>query len=247
MKKTTLLILMTLAMLMTAQADDYFIMGDNGKVNVSRSALGGQITLNVKAHFDDPVDRWNISASYPDGMVPVTAVAGPDMTITYMGSQGEDCIHEVPLSTTSDLSAYTGMTSVYGYFLFSGSYMQYGLVKWEPKEYGEMFTVTLLLSNDFAGGELVMQGTIASSYDHRYWSSGMSTMFYKTVTFAVEPLIGDVDNNGLVNITDATTLISLLLNNGTIDVDALPAADMNGDGLINITDATELIGKLLNE
>lgn len=54
---------------------------------------------------------------------------------------------------------------------------------------------------------------------------------------------GDVNGDGLVNISDVTNLIDKLLNDPVIDN---PAADMNGDGVVNITDVTILIDRLLN-
>lgn len=55
---------------------------------------------------------------------------------------------------------------------------------------------------------------------------------------------GDVDNNGIVNITDVTTLISAVMseNLSTINADN---ADMNGDGTINVTDITLLISMVM--
>ena len=56
---------------------------------------------------------------------------------------------------------------------------------------------------------------------------------------------GDVSGDGVINSTDVTLLISLLLD-GQPSVDDYPAADYNGDGVINTTDATSLITYLLN-
>ncbi|MBQ3365049.1 MAG: dockerin type I repeat-containing protein [Muribaculaceae bacterium] len=55
---------------------------------------------------------------------------------------------------------------------------------------------------------------------------------------------GDVDNNGIVNITDVTVLISAVMseNYSTINADN---ADMNGDGTINVTDVTLLISMVM--
>jgi len=55
---------------------------------------------------------------------------------------------------------------------------------------------------------------------------------------------GDVDDNGVVNITDVTTLISAVMseNLSTINADN---ADMNGDGTINVTDITLLINMVM--
>ena len=56
---------------------------------------------------------------------------------------------------------------------------------------------------------------------------------------------GDVNRDGLVNVSDVTALISYVLNDGGVDID-LDAADLSGDGNINITDATQLISIVLN-
>ncbi|MBR4828257.1 MAG: dockerin type I repeat-containing protein [Muribaculaceae bacterium] len=60
-------------------------------------------------------------------------------------------------------------------------------------------------------------------------------------TSCVVPLLGDVNLNGQVSITDVTCLIDLLLNGG----DAPVSADVNRDTNISITDVTTLIDRLL--
>ncbi len=57
-----------------------------------------------------------------------------------------------------------------------------------------------------------------------------------------EHVPGDVNHDGIVNITDVTVLINGLLNHGVL---CETCADVNGDDLINITDVTVLINKLL--
>ena len=54
-------------------------------------------------------------------------------------------------------------------------------------------------------------------------------------------LLGDVDGDGKVSITDVTALIDLLLEDGAY----VEAGDMNGDGALTITDVTDLIDLLL--
>ena len=56
-------------------------------------------------------------------------------------------------------------------------------------------------------------------------------------------VLGDVNNDGAVNITDVTTLIDYLLGSAEINVNV---ADIDMDGTINITDVTALIDKLLS-
>lgn len=58
----------------------------------------------------------------------------------------------------------------------------------------------------------------------------------------VTNLVGDVNGDGSVNISDVTYLIDLLLSNG----DAPAAADVNGDSSVNISDVTYLIDMLLS-
>lgn len=60
---------------------------------------------------------------------------------------------------------------------------------------------------------------------------------------AVTTLRGDVNGDGLVDITDATVLINMLLY-GTTET-GNQAADVNDDNAIDITDATMLINHLL--
>ena len=57
-------------------------------------------------------------------------------------------------------------------------------------------------------------------------------------------LRGDVNNDGVVNITDVTLLINATLNENYSSIDS-NNADINGDGVINITDVTMLINLAL--
>ena len=56
------------------------------------------------------------------------------------------------------------------------------------------------------------------------------------LTAPVSILLGDVNGDGIVNVTDVVCLVSYILGSNTTDI-ILEAADVNGDGDINITDA----------
>ena len=57
-------------------------------------------------------------------------------------------------------------------------------------------------------------------------------------------LLGDVNDDGVVNITDVTLLINATLNENFGNINTANA-DMNGDGVINVTDVTMLINVAL--
>ena len=59
---------------------------------------------------------------------------------------------------------------------------------------------------------------------------------------------GDVNNDGLININDVTTLIDHQLNSDFEDADDFSRAnaDVDGDGEINVGDLAALIDMLLN-
>lgn len=55
-----------------------------------------------------------------------------------------------------------------------------------------------------------------------------------------DPIPGDVDGNGVVNISDVTMLIQAVLNSSEIT-----NGDFDGNGVVNITDVTQLIDQVL--
>lgn len=59
-----------------------------------------------------------------------------------------------------------------------------------------------------------------------------------------QPVIGDVDGNGRVDIADVSTLIDMLLTGD--DVSTQQSADVDQDGEVNIADVAALIDKLLS-
>ena len=79
-----------------------------------------------------------------------------------------------------------------------------------------------------------------SESDELYESADQWMYFYQGTSF----LLGDVNNDGQVNIADVTSLIDYLLG-GSADSVNLQAADVNPDGQVNIADVTALIDRLL--
>lgn len=71
------------------------------------------------------------------------------------------------------------------------------------------------------------------------YASGNGLAAYKLSKVA---LLGDVNRDGIVDVSDVTTLINMVL--GTLDVD-MEVADINADGAVDVTDVTALINMIL--
>jgi len=57
-----------------------------------------------------------------------------------------------------------------------------------------------------------------------------------------QPLIGDVNDDGEINILDVVSLVGVILNGGN----ETAACDVNGDGEINILDVVSLVNLILS-
>ena len=77
------------------------------------------------------------------------------------------------------------------------------------------------------------------------WGDNYSRRSKETTVIIPSKCVGDVDDNGLVNISDVTALIDYLLN-GDASAINLTNADCDGNGLVNISDVTSLIDYLLS-
>ena len=80
------------------------------------------------------------------------------------------------------------------------------------------------------------------------WKQGDEPLEFTTdFSHLPEPVImGDVNNDGVVNVTDVSELISQILGKPSESFHA-EAADMNGDGTLNVTDVSLIINKILGK
>lgn len=67
-----------------------------------------------------------------------------------------------------------------------------------------------------------------------------------SITAAFNTVLGDVNGDGVVNITDAIGLVNHILGKSTFEVNEL-AADVNEDGAVNITDAIAIVNLILTQ
>ena len=89
MKKFTLLLLMALALLLPAQADNYFTVGENGTLRINPNLISGCKYVPVRLHLDGRIDSWTVTLTYPSGLVPTGFFPSTDVTsIPYQTSDG---------------------------------------------------------------------------------------------------------------------------------------------------------------
>jgi len=85
-------------------------------------------------------------------------------------------------------------------------------------------------------GAIVFEENITS------WSGGVPTDVKNQIVGLIEdipsdePLFGDVNGDGAVNVVDAVQTVSIIL-----DDDYLASADINSDGVVNVVDVVGLV------
>ena len=236
--KRLIFILTLLLAAITVQAENYFTMGENDTLRIE--AGSDTVTVPVRAHFDGRVSRWTLSLSWPESLEGVSVTEGPDMTVPYLDSQGEECFFNAAVLSNADLTVISSIVTAPGYWPYGGGYIAYGSASWAAGDYDEMFYMTFAVGQGFSGDVLDIDGLLAGE-DPFGGGVGNGVLFYKKVTVIVTRPFGDLDGDGKVTISDVTELINLLLS-GTATADC----DLDGDGQVTISDVTALINYLLS-
>lgn len=165
--KKIILTFMVLFMASAAVAQSYLYIDD---FTVNSNQLGTRITVPVKAHFNGRLNGFQLEMAYPEGLTPVSAVPGSDMTIPYIDEDGVATSGNASLNNRADLSFMIGFMWEAGYWDEDGdgSYETYGVVKWEAGEYDEMILLTLQVGDNFNGGDITLNTEVASGADTRH-------------------------------------------------------------------------------
>ena len=57
----------------------------------------------------------------------------------------------------------------------------------------------------------------------------------------IENLLGDINNDGFINIVDIVTIVNIIIENGEYNT----TADYNNDGIINIIDIIAIVNVII--
>ena len=140
---------------------NYFYI-DNFDVNP-----GNQITVPIKAHFDARLNGFDVTITCSEGLTPVRAVAGRNMTMTYINEEGQEQTTAATLHQNDIHTHFVGAIDFAGYWNGPDGFEMYGAVKWEAGDYEEMILLTLQVDEDFQGGEILVHSEMSSGYDNR--------------------------------------------------------------------------------
>ena len=208
---------------------------------LTENDLGTDITLPVKAHFDNPVSTWDVEFSFPEGLTPVSVTRGRDMNITYFDYDCNVRTQKCNIFYNQDLTHFA--SSTYGMRAFLSEedyeYDNYSLLKWDAGTYEKMFLMTFHVDTGCSGGEIhvISRSTCAETPDITYDPNQ---------TFSVEC---DINLDGTISMADITDLLYIIAgvsykNNRDEEEPGL-RGDVNHDGVVNIIDL-EMLNDYIN-
>lgn len=114
-------------------------------------------------------------------------------------------------------------------------------------EDGVVMNVTVDVADDMeagAYGVVFKNGELTIKEDNAI--SAINLQNVTALMNVVTALLGDVNNDGKVSVTDVVTIISYILGNENTNF-VRAAADLNGDGSITVADAVRVINLILND
>ena len=77
--------------------------------------------------------------------------------------------------------------------------------------------------------------------------SDAATYYFDNIVFEIDKpkgLLGDVNGDGVINVTDVTELVAYILGNPSSSF-ILDNADVSGEGNVDVTDVTALVNIIL--
>ncbi|MBQ2123375.1 MAG: hypothetical protein II200_05240 [Bacteroidaceae bacterium] len=111
-----------------------------------------------------------------------------------------------------------------------------------PGTEGEVFNVTLVPADDLADGdyELSVKNIVMTKTDAM---TAFEVEHVKSVVTVASALLGDVNGDGQLNVSDVSSIVALLLNPEAGSFNK--AADVNCDGQLNVSDVSSIVNLLL--
>ena len=200
----------------------YMFMDEDGNIIEN----GATITRNVVEAYDEGVD-----VIY-SGVSVINLTGSTDyLSVHYVIERIDNGSYQICFPTTCNTQDEVG-----SYETASGLLMgdvQNIESEWFPVADGEcVVTLTIELFSKM--------GLFPPTYVHKGWGPTITLRFVKGDAPGPEPIVGDVNGDGEVNIADVNAVINMILSSPAEN------GDVNGDGEVNIADVNAIIDIILN-
>lgn len=125
------------------------------------------------------------------------------------------------------------------YTLFNGGILNMKRMSFQP---GEQQTLDISQAMSFDTGRYLV--LVEAKQGSTEGTIGEYANCYKLINVVdkMPGTLGDLNHDGVINVSDVTALINMILGTSAPQLDI---ADMNGDGIINVSDVTALINIIL--
>ena len=163
--KKFLFTLAALLMVGTAYADNYLYIEDfevTPEFLAQTSGKAREMTLDVKAHFDQYTSAFMVWINSPEGITNRDALAGAAMTQSGYTRTGNPIDRSVALAVSEGVDIFIAAWTEADFYYPEGldpdedDPVGVGSVKWAPGDYDQMFTLTVRFAQDFTGGDIMV-------------------------------------------------------------------------------------------
>ena len=227
------------------QADSiitFNVVEDNSKISIEdfeRMPVGATL---YESDVQGVYAKWNF---YNCAVVDTAQVGNGHVAAMKSGSYmyTSDFLNKIP--SIVRIKIYNPTSS--GVFI-TPQYFKSSGTRWQGLDYPYQFyaaagaTTTAIIAN-LPTNEPIKLRLNASGSSEYFFIDDIEICYENTWEPEVpEYQLGDVDRDGFINVSDVTTLISMILNSAEYDA----IGDMDGSGNLNVVDVTALIAFILN-
>ncbi|MCR5809566.1 MAG: InlB B-repeat-containing protein [Clostridiales bacterium] len=216
----------------------YFWSASSSNANVLRLWKETEINNSVTYYNTDPIDStatyytvifkdWDgtvLSTQQVEEGTAATAPANPTRegyTFTGWDKSFANITEDTVVTAQYSINSYT-LTIYYKYADGTTAAAAYT----QTYNYGAAYSVTSPEIARYAPDQAVVSGTMGAANAE------------VTVTYTKIVVLGDLDDDGEVTLSDVSLFYSYITNKGTLSDEALANADVNQDGVINTADAS---------
>lgn len=213
--------------------------------------MGTEIVIPVGAHFGNYISSWDVQFNFPEGLTPVYATRGSDMTMHFYDYDGEETTQAANWVFNDAYTHFVSASTSVGCQAPENEddpYETYGTVKWDAGDYDEMFLIYCEVSPEFTGGNIEVITNASSGYDTRNDSMIFESIYNESHSgegYLILP--GDINLDGVISIADVTAYAYYLVDPSASEAyGGIGDGDMNRDGARDILDIDALCDYLIH-